>query len=125
MNDAQGPSTMRAMQDAEGVSDLRQVNNFHAAFSQDSETAEVTLHSFGEGVDPDPEELAADGPEGAAVAADDAAPPAKIVDDAVPWALSLHLEARIANLSKSTVKVNEQLDGLDESIKRLTKRIGK
>ena len=49
----------------------------------------------------------------------------KVEQDATPWALSIHLEARIASLTESTAKVNEQLGGLEDSIKRLAKRIGK
>ena len=56
---------------------------------------------------------------------DDADLTFKVERDATPWALSIHLEARIASLTVSTAKVNEQLGGLEDSIRRLAKRIGK
>ncbi len=46
-------------------------------------------------------------------------------DDATPWALSIHLQERIASLGVSTARVGHQLDALEESIKRLGKRIKK
>ncbi len=45
--------------------------------------------------------------------------------DATPWALSIHLQERIASLGVSTARVGNQLDALEESIKRLGKRIKK
>ena len=45
--------------------------------------------------------------------------------DATPWALSIHLQERIASLGVSTARVGHQLDALEESIKRLGKRIKK
>ena len=45
--------------------------------------------------------------------------------NATPWALSIHLQERIASLGVSTARVGHQLDALEESIKRLGKRIKK
>lgn len=150
-HDAQGPSDQRSISDAEGPADTRhvqdaggpalqrqiqdashapaaapqrQVHSFH-----DDETPEpeakaemVTLNSAGEVVDPDPVEAPAAKAE---APASDADLTFKVEQDATPWALSIHLEARIASLAESTAKVNEQLGGLEDSIKRLAKRIGK
>ena len=49
----------------------------------------------------------------------------KVEEEATPWALSIHLEERIASLGESTAKVNRQLDRFEESIQRLAKRIAK
>jgi len=49
----------------------------------------------------------------------------KVEDEATPWALSIHLEERIASLGESTAKVNRELDRFEQSIQRLAKRIAK
>jgi hypothetical protein len=46
-------------------------------------------------------------------------------EEAAPWALSIHLEERIASLGESTAKVNRELDRFEQSIQRLAKRIAK
>ncbi len=129
MQDAEGLSDQRAMHDAEGMSDVRSIHDHHADIPPGGDSGKVTLNQFGDVVDADPEEATALA-EAEAEAAQEA--PVSdpdltfmVEDDATPWALSIHLEERIANLSAATVKVNEQLDGLDQSIQRLAKRIGK
>ena len=122
MQDAEGLSDLRAMKDAEGLSDLRQMSDQQALMPDGS----VDDSAMG-----DADELAA-----AQELIDDEAEPVPEVmsdpdltfaveDEATPWALSIHLEERIASLGVSTKKVNEQLDVLDESIKRLAKRIAR
>jgi hypothetical protein len=123
MQDADGLSDLRAMKDAEGLSDLRQMNDQHALIP--------------EGAVGD-ENLGAEGDSAAAQhatgdAEDEALPDVMsdpdltfvVEEEAAPWALSIHLEERIASLGVSTKKVNQQLDRLDESIQRLAKRIAR
>lgn len=45
-------------------------------------------------------------------------------DDAIPWALSLHLEERIKGLGSKTAVVNKELDALEAAAQKLAKRIG-
>ncbi len=126
--DAEGPSLQRQMQDAShapAAAPKRQAHSFHD--DEEPEPAAnagmVTLNSAGEVVDPDSAETP---PAAEAQAPDsDADLTFKVEEAATPWALSIHLEARIASLTESTAKVNEQLGGLEDSIKRLAKRIGK
>ena len=126
VQDAEGPSIQRQMQDASqapGAAPPRASHNFHDDEPPAAETDRVTLNSFGEPVAPDPADAA---PEAQAQATQsDPDLTFKVEEDATPWALSIHLEARIASLTESTAKVNEQLGSLEDSIKRLAKRIGK
>ena len=46
-------------------------------------------------------------------------------DDAIPWALSIHLEERIRGLGSKTASVNQELDALEAASQKLAKRIGK
>lgn len=46
-------------------------------------------------------------------------------DDAIPWALSIHLEERIKGLGSKTASVNQELDALEAASQKLAKRIGK
>ena len=151
-HDADGPSDVRSINDAEGLVDTRHAHDaegptirhemhdashapgapdelgshhFHgdAATGADDDGT-VTLNSFGDPVEPDPDtDEAAEAV--AEVAPSDPDLTFKVDEDATPWALSIHLEARIASLAESTAKVNEQLGGLEDSIRRLAKRIGK
>ncbi len=129
MHDAQGLSDLRAMHDAEGVSDVRSMQDHYADIPPGGDSGKVTLNQFGDVVDADPDEdIALDEADAAAAQEAPVSDPDltfTVEDDATPWALSIHLEERIANLSAVTMKVNEQLDGLDQSIQRLAKRIGK
>ncbi len=129
LDDADGPSIARHTDDGDGPSDRRQMHDHHADMPPAAATGTVTLNGFGDVVEDEHDEDAL-----AATERVEALPSAPVSDpdltfeaedDATPWALAIHLEARIASLSESTLKVNEQLNGLDESIKRLAKRIGK
>ena len=124
MEDAQGLSDMRKMEDAEGLSDLREMRDQHgllpeggigdaATDAADDATAEAMAEEEAEAEEAAPEVMS------------DPDLTFKVEDDATPWALSIHLEERIASLGMSTTKVNQQLDRLDESIQRLAKRIAR
>ncbi len=139
--DADGPSDVRSLQDAEGLIDTRHAHDADGPSirreMQDATHApgapqELGSHQFhgDPAVDGDddlaPDEVAVVEPEPVPEAApSDPDLTFKVDEDATPWALSIHLEARIASLSESTAKVNEQLGGLEDSIRRLAKRIGK
>ncbi len=126
--DADGPSDQRRMEDAQGLSDTRQMHDHWAAVPPGGEPGTVTLNQFGEPVGADEAADEAIVAEAEAVSEAQMSDPDltfSVDDDATPWALSIHLEERIASLSVTTTKVNEQLDGLEESIRRLAKRIGK
>lgn len=129
MRDAEGVSEQRALNDADGLSELRQLHDHKAALPDAlAGKAEVTLNFN----DDEPEPIAAP-PAPAPVKPvveppspkDDADLTFKVERDATPWALSIHLEERIASLGLTTAKVNEQLDALEASTKRLGKRVGK
>lgn len=127
-HDADGPSDQRRMEDAQGLSDTRQMHDHWADVPPSGEPGPVTLNQFGEPVDADEAAEEAIVAEAEAVSEAQMSDPDltfSVDDDATPWALSIHLEERIASLSVTTTKVNEQLDGLEESIRRLAKRIGK
>lgn len=129
MRDAEGLSEQRTMNDADGLSELRQLHDHKAALPGEAAgKAEVTLNFNDD--EPGPEPVAA----APAPAKPKMEPPSpkddadlsfKVERDATPWALSIHLEERIANLGLTTAKVNEQLDMLEASTKRLGKRVGK
>ena len=125
MSDADGLSDQRRMEDAEGLSDLREMRDQHALLP-DGATGDADLGADDEAADED-EVTAADGEPEAAAEEQMSDPDLtfKVEDDATPWALSIHLEERIASLGVATTKVNQQLDRLDDSIQRLAKRIGK
>lgn len=121
MEDAQGMSDLRKMDDAEGLSDLREMRDQQAMLPESGVTDEAAQVT---------DEVA----EAAIAEAEQEAAPEvmsdpdltfKVDDDATPWALSIHLEERLASLGVTTTKVNHQLDRLDESIQRLAKRIAR
>ncbi len=117
LQDTEGPADQRRMEDGEGASDLREMRDRHALIPESGGA--------------DAMEPAADAE--APMADTEAAPEQmsdpdltfKVDDDATPWALSIHLEERIASLGVKTTKVKQQLDRLDESIQRLAKRIAR
>ncbi len=133
MHDGDGASEQRRMDDADGLSELRQLHDHTAAQPAPAAAKEKSALNFNE------DEVVAPAPEAPAVAsprlpprqvdppsaADDADLTFKVERDATPWALSIHLEERIASLGVTTAKVNQQLDALEESTRRLAKRIGK
>ena len=126
-HDAEGPSIRREMQDAShapGAPQERDGHHFHGGDSGEAGAGTVTPDSFGDPVDPD-EDIEEEAEVAAQAAPSDPDLTFRVEEDATPWALSIHLEARIASLSESTAKVNEQLGGLEDSIRRLAKRIGK
>ncbi len=130
MADADGVSEQRKMDDADGLSELRQLHDHKAALpGEGAGKAEVKLNFNDDEPEPAPE-AAAPAPAKAAPVPqpspqDDADLTFKVERDATPWALSIHLEERIASLGLTTAKVNEQLDALEASTKRLAKRVGK
>ena len=121
MEDADGLSDQRRMEDAEGLSDLREMRDHHALIpdggtddaDSDAEDAEAGAAAATTESEAEPEKMS------------DPDLTFEAEDDATPWALSIHLEERIASLGVTTTKVNRQLDVLDESILRLAKRIAK
>lgn len=136
MDDVEGLSDQRTMNDADGLSELRQLHDHKAALPGDGvDQPAVTLNFNDDEPEPAPAAAAAAAPAAAAVPAkpaieppsaqDDADLTFKVERDATPWALSIHLEERIASLGLTTAKVNEQLDALEASMKRLAKRVGK
>jgi len=123
MHDAEGLSDQRRMQDAQGLSDMREMDDQHGLGSG-GVIGDVALDGNEADTDASADELA-EHPEADAEAMSDPDLTFKVEEDATPWALSIHLEERIANLGESTAKVNRQLDRFEESIQRLTKRIAK
>ncbi len=114
LNAGEGPSEARRMDDGSGPSERRQLHDHNAAMP--GMPANAATPSAGGTTQA-----------GAAAAAAPSDPDLtfKVEEDATPWALSIHLEERIANLGATNAKVNEQLNGLEESIRRLAKRIGR
>jgi hypothetical protein len=124
MHDADGLSDQRRMEDAQGLSDMRAIHD------------QQGLHVGGAIGDTGLEGDEAGHELGAAETAEQAESEAEVVSDpdltfkveeeeAAPWALSIHLEERIASLGESTAKVNRELDRFEQSIQRLAKRIAK
>ena len=151
LEDADGPSSLRSLQDAEGLVESRHEHDadgpsirremqdavhapgapqelgsrhFHGDGGTGAEAGTVAPGDSGD-LAGDDTAIDAEAEAKAARAQSDADLTFKVDEDATPWALSIHLEARIASLSESTAKVNEQLGGLEDSIRRLAKRIGK
>lgn len=123
MKDAEGLAEQRQMQDAQGLSDLRQMRDQQAPLPRDV-VSDFSPDKAGEATD----NAAAAAELVQAVAPEVMSDPDltfKAEDNATPWALSIHLEERIASLGLSTAKVKQQLDKLDESVERLGKRIAK
>ena len=124
MHDADGLSDQRRMEDAQGLSDMRAIHD------------QQGLHVGGAIGDTGLEGDEAGHELGTAKTAEQAEAEAEVVSDpdltfkveeeeAAPWALSIHLEERIASLGESTAKVNRELDRFEQSIQRLAKRIAK
>lgn len=114
---------------AEGPSKLRQISDHNATGTAgERELAEVNIAKHGdEGLGETTISEQAD----AKAAADAPAVAAPVVpamiekDDAIPWALSIHLEERIKGLGLKTAAVNQELDSLEASSQKLAQRIGK
>jgi hypothetical protein len=124
MHDGDGPSDQRRMQDAQGLSDMREMHD------QQGLHVGGAIGDTGLEGDEDAHEVgAADTDEQAGAEADVVSDPDLTFkveeEEAAPWALSIHLEERIASLGESTAKVNRELDRFEQSIQRLAKRIAK
>lgn len=125
MQDAEGLSDQRRMEDADGLSDRREMRDHHALIPGDVDVdGERQADETGlAGEDANAESETAEAAAGEVMSDPDLT--FRVEDDATPWALSIHLEERIASLGLSTTKVNRQLDVLEDSIQRLAKRIAK
>jgi hypothetical protein len=123
LQDADGLSDQRRMEDAQGLSDMREMHD-----QQGLQTGRRIGDAGLEGDEDGLELGAADAAEAADAQVEVMSDPDltfKVDDDATPWALSIHLEERIASLGESTAKVNRELDRFEQSIQRLAKRIAK
>lgn len=135
MHDADGPSDARAMHDADGLSDARTMEDAQGLSDVREMHDQQGLHETGVigdvALEGDADQLAHAAEDAAAEAEMEAAVMSdpdltfKVEEEATPWALSIHLEERIASLGETTLKVNRQLDRFEESIQRLAKRIAK
>jgi len=123
LQDADGLLDQRRMEDAQGLSDMREMHD-----QQGLHTGRRIGDAGLEGDEDGLELGAADAAEAADAQVEVMSDPDltfKVDDDATPWALSIHLEERIASLGESTAKVNRELDRFEQSIQRLAKRIAK
>jgi len=135
MHDGDGLSDARHMQDADGLSDQRQMedaqgpSDMRALHDQQGLHTGTRVGDAGLEGDEDGLELgAADATEAADAQVEVMSDPDltfKVEEEATPWALSIHLEERIASLGESTARVNRELDRFEQSIQRLAKRIAK
>ena len=112
------------MEDAQGLSDMREMHDQHGLH------VGGTIGDTGLAGDEAGHELGADetteqSEAGAEVVSDPDLTFKIEEEEAAPWALSIHLEERIASLGESTAKVNRELDRFEQSIQRLAKRIAK
>jgi hypothetical protein len=114
---------------AQGPSDLRQIKNNNATGEAGKHAladVDIKHHPADEMLD-----LAIGKYADATKTAEPSAAPVAVApaliekDDAIPWALSLHLEERIKNLGSKTADVNQALDALEAASEKLAKRIGK
>ena len=135
MHDADGLSDARHLQDADGLSDQRRMEDAQGLSDMRALHDQQGLHTGGRigdaGIEGDEAGLevgTADAAEAADAQVEVMSDPDltfKVEDEATPWALSIHLEERIASLGESTAKVNRELDRFEQSIQRLAKRIAK
>jgi hypothetical protein len=123
MQDAEGLSDQRRMEDADGLSDRREMRDHHVLIPGQVD-ADAGLQTDDEG-NPSSDAVAESETAAAEAVMSDPDLTFAVEDDATPWALSIHLEERIASLGVSTTKVNRQLDKLEDSIERLAKRIAR
>jgi len=124
LHDGDGPSDQRRMEDAQGLSDRREMHDqqgLHVGGAIGDTGLEGNETGQAHGSE-ETTELA----EAEAEVVSDPDLTFKIEEEeAAPWALSIHLEERIASLGESTAKVNRELDRFEQSIQRLAKRIAK
>ena len=110
----QGSVSPRNMQDAEGPSDQRSLQDHY--FTIDSKTGERRTVELGKRIDPsmaDPQQAAAQVKK----------EPLFTMADATPWALSLRLEARLKDVGSKTSELHNQIDRLEVDALNLGKRI--
>ena len=124
MHDGDGPSDQRRMEDAQGLSDMREMHDQHGlhvggAIGDTGLAGDEAGHELGAAETTEQSEA------GAEVVSDPDLTFKVEEEEAAPWALSIHLEERIASLGESTAKVNRELDRFEQSIQRLAKRIAK
>jgi hypothetical protein len=124
MHDGDGPSDQRRMEDAQGLSDRREMHDqqgLHVggAIGDTGLAGDEAGHELGAAETTEQSEA------GAEVVSDPDLTFKIEEEEAAPWALSIHLEERIASLGESTAKVNRELDRFEQSIQRLAKRIAK
>jgi hypothetical protein len=124
MHDADGLSDQRRMEDAQGLSDMREMHDQHGlhvggAIGDTGLAGDEAGHELGAAETTEQSEA------GAEVVSDPDLTFKIEEEEAAPWALSIHLEERIASLGESTAKVNRELDRFEQSIQRLAKRIAK
>lgn len=127
-SDGDGPSDMREMRDAEGNPLVRRSEDGEGP--SDQRKLQDHWADIPEAIGRSPEASATGehGAENSASAAEAPSEPDRVFmaeENAAPWALSIHLEERIQNLGAMNSKVSAQLDGLEDAVKRLGKRIGK
>ncbi len=123
MHDADGLSDERRMEDAQGLSDLRAMHDQQGLHGT-GVIGDVALEGDEDQLAHATEDAVAEGEAEAEVMSDPDLT-FKVEEEATPWALSIHLEERIASLGETTAKVNRQLDRFEDSIQRLAKRIAK
>jgi hypothetical protein len=124
MHDADGLSDQRRMQDAQGLSDMREMHDQHGLHVGGT-IGDTGLAGNEAGHELGAAETTEQSEAGAEVVSDPDLTFKIEEEEAAPWALSIHLEERIASLGESTAKVNRELDRFEQSIQRLAKRIAK
>jgi hypothetical protein len=124
MHDADGLSDQRRMEDAQGLSDMREMHDQHGLHVGGA-IGDTGLAGDEAGHELDAAETTEQSEAGAEVVSDPDLTFKIEEEEAAPWALSIHLEERIASLGESTAKVNRELDRFEQSIQRLAKRIAK
>lgn len=124
MHDGDGPSDQRRMQDAQGLSDMREMHDQHGLHVGGA-IGDTGLEGDEEALEVSEADAEAQAEAAAEVVSDPDLTFKVEEEEAAPWALSIHLEERIASLGESTAKVNRELDRFEQSIQRLAKRIAK
>ena len=123
-HDADGLSDQRRMEDAQGLSDMRAIHD-QQGLHVGGAIGDTGLEGDEAGHELGATENAEQAEAGAEVVSDPDLTFKIEEEEAAPWALSIHLEERIASLGESTAKVNRELDRFEQSIQRLAKRIAK
>lgn len=114
----EGPTELRQITDhnATGTAGEREFADVEIKKHADDELLDLSIARHADDADPVAEKpVAAPPPEPAMIEK----------DDAIPWALAIHLEERIKNLGSKTAAVNQELDTLEAASQKLAKRIGK